>query len=778
MNNIHSTNENSLESAIRLAGLLRGHPKLHYLQGVVADLIDLEPRVADLNGLPHLREAIALAHQIESEVDWEKASKNLRHYPPIRRNSKGHQINPYNGDGLSDYFIWPTLLTAHEYEAINTPFRRFLAESIDHLIGYVNRFSTIDFYMDWCENKNNNHPLGLYRSTAFTVSVSLRYLVHYEHREDLIRFLTEYERLGFLTAINFARDCEFFSDDFRGRISAITRMIDYMNNREPPTRTGGGLRARRKNNTEMDGCKRVEFVIKADVYTDEEDSEIETYGSSLFIISPNEIENSPEIDSGSTIAERNRWIDPAYQVQHVARSNLALPYANNYLQPYQLAHIDTWIRNSTISISKRRLLAGMLLLGRSYRSLQDAKFALSSKPHDPDVEIELLLDIGCWRIRPELPDIKPGEGTDYLSTTTSMCLPILPEWKDFILPINPSEHVDKFITEGLNMPERGLLNMLTDIDRGLRPSMIMQWIGRTLFLTDHTHNAAALITPYGAPHLSTLGHYEHPRLVDITKSYCRTLQKLQSFLPAPPLAITIPTQDEDARTGTPTASNPTHLKHWISSTLEKLTTMSLDGSEDLCLYSNQFVRYSLFMISANCLLRGVTNPDIQLIDRRRRLVVISDKDRGGRGAMSRLVPLTPDGLAQLDHMNAHRLALRTLPGMPMIMDITKWPILIWNGDKEGARHSLQIMAATTKDIVSEDFPGRLNAFRKLLHTRIEEAGIPGQYLDSLCGHWHPGMEAYSQFSALNPRMMTETVLPVIIEVMRDLGFRPIRSRLV
>ena len=190
MNNIHSTNENSLESAIRLAGLLRGHPKLHYLQGVVADLFDLEPRIANLNGLPHLREAIDLAHKIESEVDWDKESKDLRHYPPIRRNSKGHQINPYNGDGLSDYYIWPTLLTTHEDEAINVQYRRFLAESLDHLICYVNRFSTMNHYMEWCENKNDNHPLGLHRSTAFTASVSLRYLVHSMYSDELGLFLS------------------------------------------------------------------------------------------------------------------------------------------------------------------------------------------------------------------------------------------------------------------------------------------------------------------------------------------------------------------------------------------------------------------------------------------------------------------------------------------------------------------------------------------------------------------------------------------------------------
>ena len=184
MNNIHSTNENSLESAIRLAGLLRGHPKLHYLQGVVADLFYLEPRIANLNGLPHLREAIDLAHKIESEVDWDKESKDLRHYPPIRRNSKGHQINPYNGDGLSDYYIWPTLLTTHEDEAINVQYRRFLAESLDHLICYVNRFSTIIIRLAYIDRQ---HLLHLYRfATWFIPCIAMNWAAFYLNMNDLV----------------------------------------------------------------------------------------------------------------------------------------------------------------------------------------------------------------------------------------------------------------------------------------------------------------------------------------------------------------------------------------------------------------------------------------------------------------------------------------------------------------------------------------------------------------------------------------------------------------
>lgn len=774
-NNI--ADKKSLESAVQLAGLLRGHPELLYLKGVVADLLDLESRVADKKGLPHLRKAFTLAHQIDSEVDWEKVPERLRHYPPVRYSSKGYPINPYNGNGLSDYFIWPTVITKHEDKAINARWRIFLAESIDQLIRYVNRFSTLSHYQEWTNKTTKIHPLRLHRSTALTVSVALRFLVHAEYNAELSRFLTEYERLGFSRSLAFSLNSINFSESFRGRLSTITRMIDYMTDREPPSRIGGDVRARIATSTGAEGCVRVDFSRKADDFTEEEDATAETIGASLLMIAPEEMDDIFEIDSVITASERKRWKDPAYQIQHIARANLSLPFSRNFLQPFQLELVDVWIRNPDICPARRRLLAGMLLLGRSYSAVREARFALSTAPQDPAVEIELLVDVGCWRIRPELPDVKPSDDPHYLPITTSVCLPLLQEWREALLPDKVSDAVGKRLTENLNMQERGLHGMLRKIERGLRPTMIKQWLGRKLFLIDHTHNAAALITPFGAPHLSTLAHYEHPRLADLVSAYTRALQGLQACLPHPPTPIVTPLQDGDIRTGTPTASDPTQLENWISSTLEKLTSMSLKSSVDICRYSNEFVRFSLFMISANCLLRGVTNPDLQIIDRRRRLVVISDKDRGGRGAMSRMVPLSMDGLTQLDYLEQHRQMLRTLPGMPMVIDNTNWPILNWHGENQGARRSLHITAATTKDIVSVDFPGRLNGFRKFAHTRLGEAGIPGQYLDALCGHWHPGMEAYSQFSALNPRLMIETILPVLTDLMHELGFRPVRSRL-
>lgn len=772
-------NKNTFETALELANLFRGHPELLYLKGVVDDLMDLESCGSDLGSLPHLRQAITLAHQINANVsDWTMVLPHLQNYPQPHYNQKGQAINPFNGKGLSDYSIWPILITKHPNTHINIEFRKFLAESINYLIEYVNKFSTLKNYLDWVDQKNKDHPLRLYNSTALSVSVSIRYLIQAEYKDDLLLFLSDYKAHGLSKSLALALNNSSLTKSFKGRLTHISRMLDYLTDRKPPCRSRRDVRSRKNKNIGIDGCDSTEFIIKPNEFTDEEDAQIETLGSYLLTIDSDDAEDISDSDNSATIAEKNRWSDPSYQVQYIARANIVLPHSRNHLQSYQLELIDQWIRNTSICLARRRLIAGMLLLGRSYHAVLAAKFSLSHIPQAHDVDIEFLVDIGCWRIRPISPDVTQREGLHYLPIATALSLPLLPEWRDALFPDKTTAIVGKHLTENHNLSEQELRNLLHQIASSLRPSLITQWLGKTLFLTTHSHNAAALITPYGAPHLTTLTHYEHPRISTLATAYAHVLQNLQHLLTLTPSPIISPLQqNDDARTGTPTASDPDHLAAWIAQAINKLNTLDINQIDQFCDYSNEFVRYSLLLLNANCLLRGITNPHIEVYDLHKKNVVIADKDRGSHGAMSRLIPLTKVGFSQLEHMQKHRQALRIRTGMPSAIDTLNWPILTWNNKNAGSRHPIQIDAATTQHIVATDFPGHLNAFRKLLHTRLGEEGIPGQYLDALCGHWHPGMEAYSQYSALHPRLLIATVLPVLTNLMNELGFQSIKSRI-
>lgn len=768
-------------STTRLAELLLGHPDLLHLKGVLAELVNLDSCVADEEDLPHLRAASTLAKRLYAQLDWTVLPATMQGYPPARRNGEGERISPFHHAGLSDLPIWPILLTSHDDDTLAPRYRAFLAETVDSLIAYVQTFSTARHYQEWVARRTYLHPLGGYLSTAITVSISLRHLVHKKYTSELTGFLSEYEERGFVDALAIIRDNDKYSLEFRVRIAAIERLLSYLNGRQPPDRSGGVVRVAKRRIIEGSGCSRVAFTRQNDDYTEPEDIDAEPLENTLLLISPDDLDSPPQDISQATPAERKRWCDPNYQIQHIARANLPLPYTRNFLQFNQLERLNSWLSNSQIPVEPRRLVAGMLLLGRSLVAMQGARFSLSTSPRSSDTDIELLVDTRCWRIKPATPEVQAVSADYILRVEDSLCLPVLPEWEPILLPKDAHERCGQLIASDISLQGRALAKLLLEIDSTLRPTLIMQWLGRALFLTSQTHNAAALLTSYGAPHLATVAHYEHPRANALVVSYKRALTEIQKAIPRPssalPPSIPSPLQPPNIRIGTATASDPVSLRDWIQKAFHDLTHMDLATTTQRCRYSNLFVRYSLLMISANCLLRGVTDPDLQIVDPRRRLVVVSDKNRGGRGAMNRLVNLTREGFAQLKHIAEHRKVLRTMHGMPAIIDETAWPILVWNGDDVGAQRSLRVEAATTAHICGSDFPGKLNALRKHLHTRLGEQDIPGQYLDSLCGHWHPGMEAYSQYSALNPRLLSETVLPTLECLLNDLGFRHHRSRL-
>lgn len=768
-------------SAIRLAELLLGHPDLLYLKGVLEDLVNLERSSTDVDDLPYLREVSSTAKRLLEQLNWTGLPLSLHGYPTARRNGEGERISPFHHAGLSDLPIWPILLTSHDDDALAPRYRIFLAETVDLLIAYVQMFSTSQHYKEWCAKRTDLHPLRTHLSTAITVSVTLRFLVHAKYSIELNEFLSEYEEHGLVDALAVVRDNEQYSLDFRVRLAAIERLLSYLNGRQPPDRSGGIIRVVTRQIVEASGCSRVAFTRQENNYTEEEDTNAEPLETTLFLISPEDLDNPPGNEGQSSPAERRRWRDPKYQLQHIARANYPLPYTRNYLQPYQLERLNGWLCNQILPVNPRRLVAGMLLLGRSLVAMQSARYAHSSSPRRPEAEIELLVDARCWRIKPEIPEVKDVDAAYILPVADSLCLPLLPEWEHILLPKDALDRCGQLIANDISLQGRGLAKLLQQVDPTLRPTLVMQWLGRALFQTGQTHNAAALLTPYGAPHLATVAHYEHPRADELVVSYKRALAEIQAALPRPsdalPPPIPSPPQAANNRIGTATASDPDALREWIKRTLHELNHMELVTTAQRCHYSNLFVRYSLLKISANCLLRGVTDPDLQIVDPRRRLVVVADKSRGSRGAMNRLVVLTRDGFTQMKYIEEHRKILRTMYGMPANIDDTSWPILTWNSNDPRARRTLRVEAATTKHICGEDFPGKLNALRKHLHTRLGEEGIPGQYLDVLCGHWHPGMEGYSQYSALNPRLLTETVSPLLDRLLNDLGFRPHRSRL-
>lgn len=171
-------------------------------------------------------------------------------------------------------------------------------------------------------------------------------------------------------------------------------------------------------------------------------------------------------------------------------------------------------------------------------------------------------------------------------------------------------------------------------------------------------------------------------------------------------------------------------------------------------------------------MRGTTDPDYEVVDPEQGIVIVNDKDRGGKRSMARLALLDARARQQLAYYEAHRSRLVLSRGMGPKALAMSWPI--FRKDP-----TWRVVPMTLVDLVqmAPEFPGTDNAFRKYAHTRLSELGVPGELLDAISGHWHPGIEAHSRFSALCPRLLVDAVRQPLATLLTEIGFEPLRSRL-
>lgn len=743
---------------------------LWFVGAILRDIIDLRQYAAPADQSPGLHRVSLLAQQIHESVDWSRLPSELKGYPAPRFNRQGQRLNAYNSHGLLELPVWPILQVRHSDADLDSGYRRFIARIIELLLRYIEQFSSPAAYAQWRDNPDSDHPLGRYLSAARNASAAVRYLPIEASVDRLREFLDLVEEQGLTNAISLVMAQEPSGTSLHRRLSALSCMIGYLGGEEPPRRGGKRrITPAKRPLQEAGNAKRFLLFPQPDDETSPDEAGIEPLPISLAFIEPEE-DDEEEEESSSAVQRRKRET-ARYQVAHIARSNQPLPHSASLLQPHQLAAIHKWLDNDDVPLSIRRMAAGMTLLGQGLEVMNKARYALCAA--SPQSAIELLVDLGCWRIRPQIPDVE-DVGADYvLSVAETILLPLAMEWRHLLLP--EDVEVGAFLNGGTTVTDTQLARQLRLLEKGLRPSHLSQWLGRQLFLCHKTHNAAAILTPYGAPHLRTLTHYEHPRVTDLIQQYAAALRAAAFTINDGDIG----TAQDGARTGTPNAADPALIPPWVKLALDLLESMPLATAEDRGAYSNLFIRYSYLMVSATTLLRGVTNPAIRIIDRRRRLVVVSDKDRGRSGTMDRLVEITKGGMQQLDYLQEHRNALMAVHGIPVTIMTTPWPILSLNEYAATGVRTLSIRPARTAEFLEQEprFPGPLNEFRKLVHTRLGELGLPGQHLDVLSGHWQPGQEGYGQYSAMVPRLLMEAVRPLLQQIQEELGFQPHRSRL-
>jgi hypothetical protein len=91
---------------------------------------------------------------------------------------------------------------------------------------------------------------------------------------------------------------------------------------------------------------------------------------------------------------------------------------------------------------------------------------------------------------------------------------------------------------------------------------------------------------------------------------------------------------------------------------------------------------------------------------------------------------------------------------------------------------IQARPGTLIDILAEYVSLPLNFPRKAMCCYLTEAGVSADLVDAWMGHWSYGESPWSSRSMLSPTIYLREVGPVVDRILHEIGFRPIRSKLV
>jgi hypothetical protein len=156
-------------------------------------------------------------------------------------------------------------------------------------------------------------------------------------------------------------------------------------------------------------------------------------------------------------------------------------------------------------------------------------------------------------------------------------------------------------------------------------------------------------------------------------------------------------------------------------------------------------------------------------------MVVRDKDRDDRHH-TRLSYVSIGVVEQLRHWRGHcrSLASRISPIAAVDPAVLHGDFFLLSDDLE----IIQARPGTLIDILAEYVSLPLNFPRKAMCCYLTEAGVSADLVDAWMGHWSYGESPWSSRSMLSPTIYLREVGPVVDRILHEIGFRPIRSKLV
>ncbi|HEY9245528.1 MAG TPA: hypothetical protein VIO11_01650, partial [Candidatus Methanoperedens sp.] len=376
------------------------------------------------------------------------------------------------------------------------------------------------------------------------------------------------------------------------------------------------------------------------------------------------------------------------------------------------------------------------------------------------------------RMKVKKPDIRPSHSRVFIQTESHIVLnmPIS------LLSNNGSVSFNKNLKLGERLFDmdifqaKEMVKKLLDMQpAGFRITFSkIRSFAASMFDNHSTDSAiGALIFDGVTPIQKTVRHY-----LTISSSHLRDQYELalsKSGFRFPSVSKRLRNQSSNKFVGTDYCLKNSRLQSWIKDILKKLGEYPA-SREQVIAYHNAYTLYTIMMFSHAALWRGSKTPIPDNYRSECGFILMNDKAIGD-GYSIRLNPLPADVLEQIHNYMDHASRVKAVLNItsPKIMKPSSDFFLLTELGKPRAVRAGLLMN------VSPRFPGRRNALRIHMRSRLSQLDIPGEFLDAVMGHWQNGIEPYSCYSSFSPNLIREKVLPAIKMVMKESGWAPIKS---
>lgn len=563
--------------------------------------------------------------------------------------------------------------------------------------------------------------------------------------------------------------------EYSNGISAVASMLKLIK---------GQRRIRTRHGTEVISDRHTKWIhghVDEFILENSEDSvDIDLMDDALEVMTVKDVDDDGEgidfviadIDDGKSFSEKRLpdKLRDRYQALNIGKANQKFLFGWSVMTPAEQKWLIDTILVQDIKPDVRGVLLIALLTGKDFEQLVQARVV--SQDSSPEFELEYVYEANQLRMKVKKPNIRPSHSRVFIQTESHIVLnmPIS------LLSNNGSVSFNKNLKLGERLFDmdifqaKEMVKKLLDMQpAGFRITFSkIRSFAASMFANHSTDSAiGALIFDGVTPIQKTVRHY-----LTISSSHLRDQYELalsKSGFRFPSVSKRLRNQSSNKFVGTDYCLKNSRLQSWIKDILKKLGEYPA-SREQVIAYHNAYTLYTIMMFSHAALWRGNKTPIPDNYRCESGFILMNDKAIGA-GYSIRFNPLPADVIKQLhnyaDHAGRVKASLN-ITSPKMMKSSSDFFLLTELGMPRAVRVGLLMN-------VSPRFPGRRNALRIHMRSRLSQLDIPGEFLDAVMGHWQNGIEPYSCYSSFSPNLIREKVLPAIKMVMKESGWAPIKS---